>query len=101
MEDFGIAPLEAVAAGKYLINVYPSGNYELLKDFPGIHWIKERIDNIKMAREVYKAMEYFIKNRDKLIDLGLENRKRFKELDLSWDRFTKEMDKTLENFLHK
>jgi len=96
MEDFGIAPLEAVAAGKYLINIYPSGNYELLKDFPGIYWIKERIDNIKMAREVYKAMEYFVKNQDKLIDLGLENRKRFKELDLSWDRFAKEMDKTLE-----
>jgi len=98
MEDFGITPLEAVAAGKYLINVYPSGNYELLKDFPGIYWIKERIDNIKMAREVYKAMEYFIKNQDRLLNLGLENRKIFKELDLSWDRFAKEMDKTLEFF---
>ncbi|RIB35235.1 MAG: glycosyltransferase [Candidatus Nanoclepta minutus] len=99
MEDFGIAPLESVAAGKYLINVYPSGNYELLKDFPGIYWIKERIDNIKMAREVYKAMEYFIKNQDKLINLGSENRKRFKRLDLSWDRFAKEMDKTLESLI--
>jgi len=97
MEDFGIAPLEAVAAGKYLINVYPSGNYELLKDFPGIYWIKERIDNIKIAKEVYRAMEYFVKNQDRLLDLGLENRKKFEKLDLSWDRFAKEMDKTLES----
>jgi len=99
MEDFGIAPLEAVAAGKYLINNYPSGNYELLKDFPGIYWIKEKIDNIKMARETYKAMEYFVKNQDRLIDLGLKNRKMFKRLDLSWDRFAKEMDKTLESLI--
>jgi len=97
MEDFGIVPLEAVAAGKYLINVYPSGNYELLKDFPGIYWIKERIDNIKIAKEVYRAMEYFVKNQDRLLDLGLENRKKFEKLDLSWDRFAKEMDKTLES----
>jgi len=96
MEDFGIAPLEAAAAGKYIINVYPSGNYEILKDFPGIYWIKERFYDEKMVEEVYKALEYFIKNKDELIEKGKENRKKIKELDLSWDRFAKEMDKIIE-----
>ena len=96
MEDFGIAPLEAAAAGKYIINVYPSGNYEILKDFPGVYWIKERFHDEKMIEEVYKSLEFFVKNQDELIELGKENRKLIKKLDLSWDRFAKEMDSTLE-----
>ena len=95
MEDFGIAPLEAAAAGKYIINVYPSGNYEILKDFPGVYWIKERFHDEKMIEEVYKSLEFFVKNQDELIELGKENRKLIKKLDLSWDRFAREMDKTL------
>jgi len=70
MEDFGIAPLEAAAAGKYIINVYPSGNYEILKDFPGIYWIKEPFNENKLIEEVSKAMSYFLENKDSLIELG-------------------------------
>ena len=100
MEDFGIAPLEAAAAGKFIINAYPSGNYEILKDFLGVYWIKEKFYEEKMIEEVYKALEYFVKNQDELIEKGKENRKLIKKLDLSWDRFAKEMDKTLEE-IHK
>lgn len=95
MEDYGIVPFEAAAAGKYIINVYPSGNYEILKSFPGVYWIKEKFYEEKMVKEFLKALEYFVKNEDKLIELGKENRKSVKKLDLSWDKFTREMDKTL------
>ncbi|BFI73646.1 glycosyl transferase [Nanoarchaeota archaeon] len=99
MEDFGIAPLEAAAAGKFIINTYPSGNYEILKDAPGIYWIKEKLYKEKMIEEVYNALKYFINNKDELIEKGKENRRFIKEKDLSWDRFTKELDETLENFI--
>ena len=60
MEDFGIVPLESMAAGKYLINVYPSGSYELLKNAPGIYWIKERFYKDFIINEIYDALEYFV-----------------------------------------
>ncbi|GEM_PF-543910 len=98
MEDFGIAPLEAAASGKFIINTYPSGNYEILKNFPGIYWIKEKFDNKKMIEEIYKALVYFTRNKDKLIEDGLKNKQIIKELDLSWDRFAKEIDTLINNF---
>lgn len=97
MEDFGIVPLEAMASGKYVINVYPSGNYEILKNASGIYWIKERFDNEKMIEEIYNAMKYFIENKEELIKNGLKNREYIKKLDLSWERFTKELDETLDS----
>jgi glycosyltransferase involved in cell wall biosynthesis len=99
MEDFGIVPLESLAAGKYLINVYPAGSYELLKNAPGIYWIKERFYEKPMVDEIYKALEYFVKNKDELIEKGKENRKYIEKLDLSWERFTKELDNKLKDVL--
>jgi len=96
MEDFGISPIEAAAAGKYIINVYPSGNYEILKDAPGVYWIKEPFKEERLVDEVYKAMKYFIENKDSLIELGKKNRKFIMRKNLSWERFAKEMDQTLE-----
>jgi len=96
MEDFGIVPLESMAAGKYLINVYPSGSYELLKDAPGIYWIKEKFYEGPMINEIYNSLEYFVKNKDELIEKGKENRNYIKNIDLSWDSFTKKLDEKLD-----
>jgi glycosyltransferase involved in cell wall biosynthesis len=99
MEDYGIVPFEAISAGKYLINVYPAGSYELLKNAPGIYWIKERFYEEPMIDEIYKALEHFIKNKDELIEKGKENRDYTKNIDISWDSFTKRLDNKLENVL--
>jgi glycosyltransferase involved in cell wall biosynthesis len=95
MEDFGIVPLESLAAGKYLINAYPSGNYELLKKAPGIYWIKEKFYEEPMINEIYNALEYFVKNKDELIEKGKENIEFVKKYDLSWNSFAKKLDEKL------
>jgi len=96
MEDFGIAPLESIVAGKYLINVYPAGSYELLKNAPGIYWIKERFHEEPMINEIYNALEYFVKNKDELIEKGKENRNYIKNIDISWNSFAKKLDEKLD-----
>ena len=101
MEDFGIVPLESMAAGKYLINVYPAGSYELLKDAPGIYWIKERFYEEPMINEIYNSLEYFVKNKDELIEKGKENRNYIKNIDISWDSFAKKLDNKLKDILEK
>jgi glycosyltransferase involved in cell wall biosynthesis len=101
MEDFGIVPLESLATGKYLINVYPSGNYELLKNAPGIYWIRERFYEEHMINEIYNSLEYFVKNKDELIEKGKENRNYIKNIDISWDSFAKKLDNKLENVLDR
>jgi glycosyltransferase involved in cell wall biosynthesis len=99
MEDYGIVPFEAMGAGKYLINVYPAGSYELLKNAPGIYWIKERFYEESMINEIYKALEHFIKNKDELIEKGKENRNYVKNIDISWDSFAKKLDNKLKDIL--
>jgi glycosyltransferase involved in cell wall biosynthesis len=101
MEDYGIVPFEAISAGKYLINVYPAGSYELLKNAPGIYWIKERFYEESMINEVYNSLEYFVKNKDKLIEKGKENKDYIKNIDISWDSFTKKLDNKLKDILEK
>ena len=96
MEDFGIVPLESLAAGKYLINAYPSGNYELLKNAPGIYWIRERFYEESMINEIYNSLEYFVKNKDELIEKGKENINYIKNIDMSWNSFTKKLDEKLD-----
>jgi glycosyltransferase involved in cell wall biosynthesis len=96
MEDFGIVPLESLAAGKYLINVYPSGSYELLKNAPGIYWIKEKFYEKSMTNEIYGALEYFVKNKDRLIEKGKENRNYIKNIDVSWNSFVKRLDEKID-----
>jgi glycosyltransferase involved in cell wall biosynthesis len=101
MEDFGIVPLESLAAGKYLINVYPSGSYELLKNIPGIYWIKEKFYEEPMINEIYNSLEYFVKNRDELIKKGKENKNYIRGIDISWDSFANKLDNKLENVLYR
>lgn len=100
MEDFGIAPLEAMASGKFVISTI-AGNYNILKDAPGIMWIKDSIDKEKVVNNLILAIKEFLKDREKYIKLGLKNREYIKSKDLSWDSFTKKMDELLEILLQK
>ncbi|MCG2868342.1 MAG: glycosyltransferase family 4 protein [Candidatus Nanopusillus sp.] len=101
MEDYGIVPFEAMSAGKYLINVYPAGSYELLKNAPGIYWIRERFYEEPMINEIYNSLEYFVKNKDELIEKGKENRDYIKNIDISWDSFARKLDNKLNYILEK
>jgi len=101
MEDFGIVPLESLAAGKYLINVHPSGSYELLKDAPGIYWIKEKFYEEFIINEIYNSLEYFVKHKDELIEKGKENKNHIRGIDISWDSFANKLDNKLENVLYR
>jgi len=101
MEDYGIVPFEAMSAGKYLINVYPAGSYELLKNAPGVYWIKEKFYEEPTIDEIYNSLEYFVKNKDELIEKGKENRNYIKNIDISWDSFAKKLDNKLKDILEK
>ncbi len=96
MEDYGIVPFEAMCAGKYLINVYPAGSHELLKNAPGVYWIKEKFYEEPMINEIYNSLEYFVKNKDKLIEKGKENKDYIKNIDISWNSFAKKLDEKLD-----
>ncbi len=96
MEDFGIVPFEAAAAGKFIINTYPSGNWELLYNAPGILWVRDQLYKEKLIDLVYKALIEFVKNEDKYIEKGKENRKFVKKRKISWDEFAKKLDAVIE-----
>lgn len=96
MEDFGIAPLEAIVAAKPLIAVDSMGVLELIGNLPSIIKIRESIDKAELAKRLYKAMEEFVKNKDYYIDIAIENMDYIRKLNLTWKRFTEEMDQTLE-----
>jgi len=96
MEDFGIAPFEAIVAGKPLIATDSMGAMEIIGNLSSVIKVKEHIDRVTLARRLYGAMEHFVKNKDYYIEEAKRNREIIKKLDLSWDRFAREMDKTLE-----
>ncbi len=50
-----------------------------------------------MVNEIYNALEHFVINKDKLIEKGKENIEFVKKYDLSWERFTKELDNKLKD----
>ncbi|WP_231434225.1 hypothetical protein [Candidatus Nanopusillus massiliensis] len=52
-----------------------------------------------MINEIYNSLEYFVKNKDELIEKGKENIEFVKKYDLSWERFTKELDNKLKDIL--
>jgi|GEM_PF-6781697 len=48
-----------------------------------------------MAKEIERALEKFTVNRERCIELGRSNADLLRKLDLSWDRFTMEVNSYL------
>ena len=62
-EDFGIVPLEILAAGKPLLAIDEGGYANLIKDHPLFYKIKERHSKKEMINEIEKSLNNFIKNK--------------------------------------
>ena len=100
MEDFGIVPLEAVYAEKPLIMTNSMGVYELIGHLPSIITVSESVNRHIMISRVYNAMVHFIQNMDYYIEKAKESKKIIRGIDLSWKRFSKELDETLEQIVY-
>jgi glycosyltransferase involved in cell wall biosynthesis len=66
-EDFGIVPLEIIAAGKPLLAVDEGGYVKLVAGHPLFHKIKEKHSKEKMIKEISKELENFVKNKQRKI----------------------------------
>ena len=66
-EDFGIVPLEIIAAGKPLLAVDEGGYVKLIKNHPLFYKIKEKDSEYEMVKEISKKLEEFIKKPRKKI----------------------------------
>ncbi len=62
-EDFGMVPLEIVAAGKPLLAIDEGGYVKILNKNPNFYKIKEKHEEIAMVQEVAKSLESFIKKK--------------------------------------
>ena len=63
-EDFGIVPLEVLAAKKPLLAVDEGGYVKLIKNHPLFHKIKEKHSRKEMINEISKELEEFIKKKN-------------------------------------
>ena len=95
-EDFGIVPFEVLAHNKPLIAVDSGGFMELAYNAPSIITIPERFNEDMFVRFVAMGLEKFWVNREEYIKKAKRNRKFVKDLDLTWDRFARELDKGIE-----
>jgi len=84
-EDFGIVPLEILAAGKPLLATDEGGYVNVIKDHPLFHKIKEKHSKKEMIKEIEKELENFVNKKKKKIA--------FKKIKLS--NFVKEIDGVL------
>lgn len=89
MEDFGIVPFEALAAGKSLIAVDRGGYMELIKRYPQVIQIKEEGDKNKMVDGIYKALKEFLGSKI--------NPKKINFANLSEENFREKLFKILDN----
>jgi len=62
-EDFGIIPLEILAAKKPLLAVNEGGYFKLIKKHPLFHKIRERHDKKDMINEVAKELDKFMSKK--------------------------------------
>jgi len=65
MEDFGIVPFEALASGKPLLAVDKGGYVKLIEDIPQYYKIKERESEKDFILEIERALEKFLKSKEK------------------------------------
>ncbi|MBU1136622.1 MAG: glycosyltransferase, partial [Nanoarchaeota archaeon] len=63
MEDFGIVPFEALAAGKPVIAMDKGGYVRLLNENPQFYKIKEMPSEKEMIEEINKSLEKFLKSK--------------------------------------
>ncbi len=98
-EDFGIVPFEVLAYGKPLITVDGGGFMELIKDAPSMIVIKDTLNEEKFINRVYNALVQFWRNKDYYLDKAKQNQKFVKSLNLSWDRFARELDEKIERLI--
>ena len=90
-EDFGIAPLEALAWGKPLITVDKGGFWDVIDKIraPGVLPIR---DGPNLVEELAKGLIYFFEHLEEWKALGRRNAEAIRSIDLSWDRMAREID---------
>ena len=89
-EDFGIVPLEIISSGKPLLAPDKGGYFELIKNHPNFHKIKEKHIKDKMVKEVERALRKFVRRKN-LKD------KRTRIIKIKTKNFIKEIDNVLES----
>jgi len=96
MEDFGLVPFEAIAAGKPLIAMNKGGYAELIKNLSSVVWIKEKFESEKVAKEIYNALQKFVNKKDFYIKEAQKNRKYINKIIPDWKDFAKKIDEIIE-----
>lgn len=80
-EDFGIVPLEILAAGKPLLAVDEGGYVNVIKNHPLFHKIKEKHSRKEMVNEIAKELENFVKKKQKKTTKQIKTKNFIKEID--------------------
>jgi len=83
-EDFGIIPLEIIAAGKPLMAPNEGGYVRLIKGHPLFYELTEKHSNKEMSKEISKKLDEFTKKRFS-----------FKKKEIKLKNFIEEMEKIL------
>jgi glycosyltransferase involved in cell wall biosynthesis len=73
LEDFGIVPFEALAAGKPVIAVDKGGYVNLIKDIPQYYPIKEEDDKDLFVKNIVKTLKIFMKSKIKPKKISVKN----------------------------
>jgi len=73
IEDFGIVPFEALAAGKPVIAVDKGGYVNLIKDIPQYYPIKEEEDEEKFVKNIVISLKQFMKSKIKPKKISIKN----------------------------
>ncbi len=94
-EDFGIVPFEVLAYGKPLIAVDSGGFWDLAKKAPAVIPIKEEFDFNKFMSHIYHALIHFWLNEQFYLERAKQNASFVHSLNLTWDRFAKELDRKI------
>jgi len=80
-EDFGIVPLEILAAGKPLLAIDEGGYVNVIKNHPLFHKIKEKHSRKEMVNEIAKELENFVKKKQKKTTKQIKTKNFIKEID--------------------
>jgi len=80
-EDFGIVPLEVLAANKPLLAVDEGGYVDVIKNHALFHKIKEKHDKAQMVNEIAKQLENFINKKPLKKTMKIEKKDFIKEID--------------------